>query len=36
MAKQVKLITKANVEHSTVSSTLLRSVSEIRQSPTAT
>jgi methyl-accepting chemotaxis protein len=30
-AKQVKLITKANVEHSTVSSTLLRSVSEIRQ-----
>jgi methyl-accepting chemotaxis protein len=30
-AKQIKLITKANIEHSTVSSSLLRSVSEIRQ-----
>ena len=30
-AKQIKLITKANVEHSTVSHSLLRSVDEIRQ-----
>ena len=30
-AKQIKLITKANVEHSTVSQALLRSVDEIRQ-----
>ena len=30
-AKQIKLITKANVEHSTVSDSLLRSVGEIRQ-----
>ena len=29
-AKQVKLITKANAEHSTVSTSLLRSVGEIR------
>jgi methyl-accepting chemotaxis protein len=30
-ARQIKLITKANVEHSTVSHSLLRSVDEIRQ-----
>ena len=30
-AKQIKLITKANIDHSTVSSSLLRSVGEIRQ-----
>ena len=30
-AKQIKLITKANAEHSVVSSSLLHSVSEIRQ-----
>ena len=30
-AKQIKVITKANLEHSTVSNSLLRSVGEIRQ-----
>ena len=30
-AKQIKLITKANVEHSTTSEGLVRSVGEIRQ-----
>ncbi len=30
-AKQIKLITNANLEHSTVSGSLLRSVAEIRQ-----
>jgi methyl-accepting chemotaxis protein len=30
-AKQIKLITKANAEHSTVSAALLRSVGEVRE-----